>query len=289
MRYKKAITAGAIAALVGVSSPLWWPTQAQGTNMTGFKRYAPEDFFSGQQLTLAQAIHDGDLTRVQQLAPKTDLNAPGAKNTTLLSYAVQEIVPVKNDASNPRYQIISVLVKNGADPKAPVGASGGSVVDVALRADTPNLLRVLLNSGLDPNWQYNGDTPMIFAVAENRLLPQLKLLVEHKANVNARDSLGKTALFEATMIQQWDVVDYLLSHGADPKIASQLGVSYGWVLQNELKNHTTADSPARARIDEIRRKIVTAGAPWPPLDPKAQRAAMRARGEKVVTPAGQTD
>ncbi len=257
--------------------------------MTGFKRYAPEDFFSGQQLTLAQAIHDGDLTRVQQLAPKTDLNAPGAKNTTLLSYAVQEIVPVKNDASNPRYQIISVLVKNGADPKAPVGASGGSVVDVALRADTPNLLRVLLNSGLDPNWQYNGDTPMIFAVAENRLLPQLKLLVEHKANVNARDSLGKTALFEATMIQQWDVVDYLLSHGADPKIASQLGVSYGWVLQNELKNHTTADSPARARIDEIRRKIVTAGAPWPPLDPKAQRAAMRARGEKVVTPAGQTD
>ncbi|MBR8166005.1 ankyrin repeat domain-containing protein, partial [Burkholderia vietnamiensis] len=118
MRYKKAITAGAIAALVGVSSPLWWPTQAQGTNMTGFKRYAPEDFFSGQQLTLAQAIHDGDLGRVQQLAPKTDLNAPGAKNTTLLSYAVQEIVPVKNDASNPRYQIISVLVKSGADPKA---------------------------------------------------------------------------------------------------------------------------------------------------------------------------
>ncbi|HDR8925606.1 TPA: ankyrin repeat domain-containing protein, partial [Burkholderia vietnamiensis] len=219
----------------------------------------------------------------------TDLNARGAKNTTLLSYAVQEIAPVKNDASNPRYQIISVLVKSGADPKAPVGSSGGSVVDVALRADTPNLLRVLLNSGLDPNWLYNGDTPMIFAVAENRLLPQLKLLVEHKANVNARDSLGKTALFEATMIQQWDVVDYLLAHGADPKTASQLGVSYGWVLQNELKNHTTADLSARTRIEGIRRKIVAAGAPWPPLDPKAQRAAMRARGEKVVTPAGQTD
>ena len=68
MRYKKAITVGAIAALVGVSSPFWWPTQAQGTNMTGFKRYAPEEFFSGQQLMLAQAIHDGDLARVQQLA-----------------------------------------------------------------------------------------------------------------------------------------------------------------------------------------------------------------------------
>ncbi|AOJ17490.1 ankyrin repeat domain-containing protein [Burkholderia vietnamiensis] len=289
MQYKKAITVGAIAVLVGATSPLWWPTQAQGTNMTGFKRYAPEDFFSGQQLALAQAIHDGDLNRVQQLAPKTDLNAPGAKNTTLLSYAVQEIVPVKNDASNTRYQIISALLKNGADPKAPVGASGGTVVDVALRADTPNLLRVLLDGGLDPNWRPSGDTPMIFEVAENKLLPQLKLLVEHKANVNLRDSLRTTAIFDATSLQQWDAVDYLLAHGADPKVVDETGVSYGWVLQNTLEKHTTPDSPARARIDAIRRKIVAAGAPWPPVDPKTQRAAMRARGEKVVTPAGQTD
>ncbi|GAB7539710.1 ankyrin repeat domain-containing protein [Burkholderia sp. 22PA0099] len=289
MRYKNAIAAGTVAALIGAALPLGWPTQAQGITMTGFQRYAPETFFSGQQLTLAQAIHDGNLGSVQQLAPKTDLNAPGAKHVTLLSYAVQEIVPVKNDAASPRYQIISVLLKHGADPKASLGPDGGSVAEIALRADTPNLLRVLLNGGLDPNWLYNGDTPMLFEVAENKLLPQLTLLIEHKANVNARDSLGKTALFQATMIQQWDTVDYLLAHGADPKLASELGVSYGWVLQNELKNHAAPDSPAAARIEQIRRKIVAAGAPWPPLDPKAQRAAMRARGEKVVTPAGQAD
>ncbi|NBI46242.1 MULTISPECIES: ankyrin repeat domain-containing protein [Burkholderia] len=289
MRYKNAIAAGTVAALIGAALPLGWPTQAQGITMTGFKRYAPEEFFSGQQLTLAQAIHDGNLGSVQQLAPKTDLNTPGAKHTTLLSYAVQEIVPVKNDASSPRYQIISVLLKNGADPKASLGPDGSSVAELSLRADTPNLLRVLLDGGLDPNWLYNGDTPMLFEVTENKLLPQLKVLIEHKANVNARDSLGKTALFQATMIQQWDTVDYLLAHGADPKVASELGVSYGWVLQNELKNHATPDSPAAARIEQIRRKIVAAGAPWPPLDPKAQRAAMRARGEKVVTPAGQAD
>lgn len=289
MRYKNAMAAGTVAALIGAALPLGWPTQAQGITMTGFTRYAPEAFFSGQQLALAQAIHDGNLGGVQQLAPKTDLNAPGAKHTTLLSYAVQEIVPVKNDASSPRYQIIAVLLKHGADPKASLGPDGGSVAELSLRADTPNLLRVLLNGGLDPNWLYNGDTPMLFEVAENKLMPQLKLLIEHKANVNARDSLGKTALFQATMIQQWDTVDYLLAHGADPKLASELGVSYGWVLQNELKHHATPGSPAAARIEQIRSKIVAAGAPWPPLDPKAQRAAMRARGEKVVTPAGQAD
>lgn len=256
---------------------------------TNFKRYSPETFFSGPQLTLAQAIYDGNLAQVRQLAPKTDLNTHGAKNMTLLGFAVQEIVPVKHDAAHPRYQIIATLLANGADPKASLGPSIGSIVYMALRADTPNLLRVLLQGGLDPNWMYTGDTPMIFATAKDNLLPQLKVLVEHKANVNARDSLGKTVLFEATMIRQWDVVDYLLAHGADPKVTSNMGLTYGWVLQNELKDYTEPGSPAAARIEEIRRKIVAAGAPWPPVDPKTQRAAMRARGEKVVTPYGQKE
>ncbi|MBN3725675.1 ankyrin repeat domain-containing protein [Burkholderia sp. Ac-20379] len=283
MRYVHVMLTGVVTALITAAIPLGWPAQAQAT---GFTRHAPNGFFTGPQLALAQAIRDGDLGRVRQLAPKTDLNTPGAKHTTLLAFAVQEIVPVKNEASSPRYRIVSALLAHGADPKARLD-NGQSIAEIALRADTPNLLRVLLDGGLDPNWRYNGDTPMIFEVAENRFLPQLALLLEHQADVNARDSLGKTALFQATLLQQWDTVDYLLAHGADPTLASELGVTYGWVLQNELQHHIAPGSPASVRIEQIRRKIVADGAPWPPLDPATQRAAMRARGEKVVTPAGQ--
>jgi hypothetical protein len=279
---------GSLAAVVTLSSPLWWPTQVQGTNMAGFKQYPPDDFFSGQQLILAQAIRDGDLARVKELAPKTDLNTPGAKNTTLLLFAGQEVVPVKTDAANPRYRIITELVKGGARSDEPVGVDGESVVYTALRADTPNLLRALLDGGLNPNLRRDG-APIIFDATENRLLPQLRVLVEHKADVNLRDSLGKTALFDAASIRQWDAVDYLLANGANPKAVDQLGVSFAWILQKQLTDHTAPGTPDMDRIEAIRRQIVSAGVQWPPSDPNTERAAMRARGEKVIVPAGQTE
>src|SRR6266566_7078763 len=76
------------------------------------KRLPATDFFSGPQLLLAQAIERGDLVKVQQLAPVTDLNTPGRKDMTLLFFAVQEAL--KRDPK--RLAMITVLVKTGADP-----------------------------------------------------------------------------------------------------------------------------------------------------------------------------
>ncbi|RVD51539.1 ankyrin repeat domain-containing protein, partial [Mesorhizobium sp. M2D.F.Ca.ET.140.01.1.1] len=89
---------------------------------------------------------------------------------------------------------------------------------IAARADSPALLKALLAGGMSPDLRYDGDTPLLFAVAEDNLLPQLRVLVENNANVNIKDSLGNTAIFGATQIRQWDSVDYLLSHKADPTV-----------------------------------------------------------------------
>jgi hypothetical protein len=59
---------------------------------------------------------------------------------------------------------------------------GGTLIYAALHADTPNLLRVPLDGALGPNWRPGGDTPMNFEVADDKLQPQLKLLVEHETN-----------------------------------------------------------------------------------------------------------
>jgi hypothetical protein len=262
MRYKQIAIAGALVAMAGLTSPFWWPAEAQGTHMSGFKRYPPEDFFSGQQLTLAQAIRDGDLARVRDLAPKTDLSAPGNKNTTLLSFAVQEAVPVKQDAKNDRFQIVSELIRDGAKPDQTVG-NNGNMAYVAARADNPNLLKALLVGGMSPDLRYDGDTPLLFATAETNLLPQMRVLVEHKANVNLRDSIGETALFDATRLRQWDVVDYLLAHGADPTVENKNGLKYATTLHNELKV-TPKDSPQLERINAIGKRISAAGGQWPP-------------------------
>jgi uncharacterized protein len=230
--------------------------------MSGFKRYPPEDFFTGQQLALARAIRDGDLAQVKELASKTDLSAPGNKNTTLLSFAMQEAVPVKQEAGNARFQIISELVKDGAKPEQTFGQNG-NLAYTSARADTPNFLKALLAGGMSPDLRYDGDDPLIFACAEDKLLPQLRVLVEHKANVNQRDSLGETALFNATRLRQWDVVDYLLAHGADPLVVNENGLKYAKTLYNELKV-TPKDSPQLDRINAVGKKIATAGGQWPP-------------------------
>lgn len=231
--------------------------------MSGFKRYPPEDFFTGQQLALAQAIRDGNLAAVKELAPKTDLAALGNKKTSLLSFAVQEVIPVKSDAANVRYQIISELVRDGAKPEQPFGSTDEDIAYVAARADTPNFLKALLAGGMSPDLRYDGDTPLLFAASEDSLLPQLRTLIEHHANVNIRDSMGNTAIFDATRIHQWDVVDYLLGHGADPTVSDNGGLKYATVLKNQL-NRMPADSPQLPRMEAIRKRIVAAGVQWPP-------------------------
>ncbi|MGN6230673.1 MAG: ankyrin repeat domain-containing protein [Trinickia sp.] len=262
MKYRKTMIVGVLVAAIGLSSPIWWPTHGQGTKMSGFKRYPPEDFFSGQQLTLAQAIRDGNLAAVKELSPKTDLAALGNKKTSLLSFAVQEVIPVKNDAANVRYQIISELVRAGAKPEQPFGARDEDIANVAARADTPNFLKALLAGGMSPDLRYDGDTPLLFDAAEDSLLPQLRTLIEHHANVNIRDSIGNTAIFDATRLRQWDTVDYLLAHGADPTVSDNGGLKYAKVLSDEL-HQTPANSPQLPRIEAIHKRIVAAGAQWP--------------------------
>ncbi|WP_426934813.1 hypothetical protein, partial [Bacillus wiedmannii] len=43
------------------------------------KKIHPEEYFSGGQLQLAQAIEDGDVDEVEKLSAQTDLNKPGEK------------------------------------------------------------------------------------------------------------------------------------------------------------------------------------------------------------------
>lgn len=261
MRYRKTLAIAVVIA-TGLLSSFWLPIHAQETRMSGFKRYPPEQFFNGQQLELAKAIRDGDLSRVKTLARAVDLNAPGNSNMTLLAFAVQEAVPVKTDAGNVRFAVISQLIADGAKPEQTF-LDNSNVAYASAHADTPNFLKALLAGGMSPDLRYDGDAPLLFATAKDRQLPEMKVLVEHRANVNIRDSIGDTALINATQLRQWDTVDYLLAHGADPLASNANGVTYAKVLAIELQA-TPKDSPQRARIEAIATRIVAAGGKWPP-------------------------
>ena len=71
-----------------------------------------------------------------------------------------------------------------------------------------------VNSPMDSDNMHSGTTPLMFA-AGYKSLPIVKLLVEHDANVNARNKAGDTALSIAQKAEMnGDVITYLKEHGA---------------------------------------------------------------------------
>ncbi|MGF6294191.1 ankyrin repeat domain-containing protein [Paraburkholderia youngii] len=231
------------------------------------KKFPATDFFSGPQLELAQAIERGDMEQVRRLAPKTDLNTPGRKNMTMLFFAFQEAL--QRDPH--RLAVASQVVRAGADPLQAV-PDFGSPLGVLLNSSHPEFLSAMLDGGVDPNLVYKGD-PLIFFVAGESTSASLKLLVERGADVNRRDSLRNSALFEALMNNALDQIDYLLDHGANPSTYNINGVSFPFALSHDINRNAPApDSPAYRKLVEIRDRIIRMGVKWPPETPEQIKA-----------------
>jgi hypothetical protein len=241
------------------------------TSITAFamkKEFPASDFFSGKQLELARAIERGDIHKVQQLAPHTNLNTPGRKKMTLLFFSIQEALQ-----RNPtRLEIITVLVKAGADPLQEV-PNFGDVLGVMLNSSHPEFLRALLDGGVDPNTMMEGRIPIIFFVTMESTFDSLKLLIARGADVNKRDSLRNTPLHEALMYDALDTVDYLLDHGANPNTYNINGKSFPFALSQDIERNTPEpDSPAYKKLIQIRDRMIKMGVKWPPESREQIRA-----------------
>ena len=91
----------------------------------------------------------------------------------------------------------------------------------AIRANDLRQMKALLDGGASPDAEGpDGVTPLMVA-AEVGSVDAMKLLIDRRANVNARNTYGSTALM-------WSVTDakkvrLLLDHGADVNVASRSG------------------------------------------------------------------
>lgn len=107
--------------------------------------------------------------------------------------------------------------------------------------DTPQLVEIMLGHGAKVNAQYwIGWTPLMDAMASEKL-KTISILLRHKANVNAADREGFTALFMAVIRADQgnetiakDIVPLLLEYGADPNF-SENGNSTALQLAQEAK------------------------------------------------------
>ena len=151
----------------------------------------------------------------------TDLmGAVMAEDVNLVKQLLDNQVDVNERTSTSRYT--ALMYASGAhlhDSERQLIELGISVPSLETRKQ---ILRLLLNKGADPNLQLlTGWRALIFAIYHGRTV-SVKDLLEAGAEVNFLDRQGDdwSPLMLATYHCYLDIVELLLSHGADPKLSN---------------------------------------------------------------------
>jgi len=138
-----------------------------------------------------------------------------------------------------------------------------------IRAGDGNGIKALLDGGVSPNVRDSKDiTPLMYA-SETGTVAEMRVLLEHGADVNAQNAFGSTALM-------WSVYDVqkvrlLLEHGADVNIAAKSG-------KTALLIALARQSP------EVARLLLTKGADRSAVDKSGVTALLAAvKGNDIAT------
>jgi len=124
--------------------------------------------------------------------------------------------------------ILSVLIFAGCVPKSP------PMHDAANKGDIETVKK-LFNSGHDIEKVYFG-TPLIWATAGGHIRV-VKFLVEKGANIDAKDTMGRTPLGFALVENKRDVSRYLLLKGAN--IDNTMKGMNDWLIKYAIKYNIT--------------------------------------------------
>jgi ankyrin repeat protein len=154
---------------------------------------------------LADAVRAGDsVTALALIARHADANAMQPDGSTALLWA----------AHNDDLKMSEALLKGGASVKIANRYGISPLTEAAVNGNSA-MVRMFLDAGADPNTALpEGDTVLMLASRAGSL-DAVKSLVEHGANVNAKESFhDETALMWAAGENQPEIIRYLAAHGA---------------------------------------------------------------------------
>jgi len=181
----------------------------------GHAMLAAERVFTDPQvITLANAARDGNIEKIKQaIAAGANVKVVGDKGFTVTHFALY--------ARSNAPQVMSTLLSAGADPISLL-RGGESVPEYAVARDDadPEVVKVLLDQGVSPNWRlklptYDSNTPLLMLAIRGHNLPVIKLLVQRGAELNFVNPISGSALHYALIGTDFFMAAYLVEAGID--------------------------------------------------------------------------
>jgi uncharacterized protein len=216
---------------------------------------------------LFKGVHDGDVTSVIRLVrDNTDLaRARDADTLSILQFArfmrrddvLEALIAVGppldlyEAASLNRTHRTAELLDATPDLLNSLSTDGFTSLHLASYYGAPDVVQLLLQRGADVNAVTKNflENMPIHAAAAGRRLAICEMLLDHAADVNAKQHGGFTALHAPAQNGDREMVELFLSRGADPSMPTDEG-------------KTPADIAAEQGNIELAAMLRAVAAPW---------------------------
>jgi hypothetical protein len=202
-------------------------------------------YFSGPQLReMGAAVVRRDVVALRSAAPGADVNAMGKSDMTLMRLAVEEEFSSQPAGESPSSElpVIRALLALGAKPD--------SGLETATKIKNAKVIQTLLEAGANPNLIVN-QSPVAFSWIAVMPVENLRLLVEHGGDLNAKDDSGIPLVQAAAAAENWDDVLYLLEKGADVNHTDSSGRTLTALLTDKLNSYNTYGRPVPEKLKRV--------------------------------------
>jgi len=246
--YLRLLLPGLLAMTLGACEPADARCFAADTVLPTRAEVLASPSLGGSGRDLAEALLDRDAARAKRLLDGDPALArlPVGRDHDMLTVAIASCDPA----------LVSLLLDHGAPPD---GAQPGLPLDLALRADDPELAFRLLKAGAHPNPKGHPTGPLRTAIELNSL-GGVRMLLDFHADPNVQESNGRRPLHIALDTEHFRIAELLLDRGADPWAVDHGGANLGSSVVAPMATNAPPEDAARQRL---RARLARIGWPEP--------------------------